>query len=46
MPGRVTDVLLRRHGREIVGKQLATKRLADIAIDLFVGLTVLARVRF
>ena len=42
--GRVADVLLRRHGKEIVGKQLAMKRLADIAIDLFVGLSVLARV--
>ncbi len=42
--GRVADVLLRRHGRDIVGKQLAMRRLADIAIDLFVGLCVLARV--
>ncbi len=42
--GRVADVLLRRHGKEIVSKQLAMKRLADIAIDLFVGLSVLARV--
>jgi len=41
--GRVADVLLRRHGKEIVSKQLAMKRLADIAIDLFVGLCVLAR---
>ena len=42
--GRVADVLLRRHGRDIVDKQLAMRRLADIAIDLFVGLCVLARV--
>jgi alkylation response protein AidB-like acyl-CoA dehydrogenase len=41
--GRVADVLLRRHGKEIVSKQLAMKRLADIVIDLFVGLSVLAR---
>lgn len=41
--GRVTDVLLRRHGKEIVSKQFAMKRLADIVIDLFVGLSVLSR---
>ena len=41
--GRVADVLLRRHGKGIVDKQLAMARLADIAIDLFVGLSVLSR---
>ncbi len=41
---RVTDVLLRRHGRNIIEKQLALKRTADVAIDLFVGLCVLSRV--
>lgn len=30
--------------KEIVGSQLVTKRFADIAIDLFVGLCVLSRV--
>lgn len=42
--GRMTDVLLRRHGKAIVDKQFALKRAADVAIDLFVGLCVLARV--
>jgi hypothetical protein len=38
------DVLLRRHGRAIIDKQFALARSADVAIDLFVGLCVLARV--
>jgi hypothetical protein len=42
--GRMTDVLLRRHGKAIVDKQFALRRAADVAIDLFVGLSVLARV--
>jgi len=42
--GRMTDVLLRRHGKTIVDKQFALQRAADVAIDLFVGLCVLARV--
>jgi alkylation response protein AidB-like acyl-CoA dehydrogenase len=42
--GRVADVLLRRHGKRIIDKQLAMGRLADIAIDLFVGLSMLSRV--
>lgn len=42
--GRMTDVLLRRHGKAIVDKQFAMQRAADVAIDLFVGLCVLARV--
>lgn len=42
--GRMTDVLLRRHGKSIVDKQFALQRAADVAIDLFVGLCVLARV--
>ena len=41
---RLADVLLRRHGKNIVEKQLALKRAADVAIDLFVGLSVLSRV--
>jgi hypothetical protein len=40
----MTDVLLRRHGRAITNKQIALKRIADVAIDLFVGLSVLSRV--
>ena len=42
--GRITDVLLRRHGNAIVDKQFALQRAADVAIDLFVGLCVLSRV--
>ena len=39
------DRMLRKHGKNIIGKQFATKRLADIMIDLFVfGLHAVARV--
>ncbi len=41
---RMSDVLLRRHGKRIVEKQYALQRAADVAIDLFVGLSVLSRV--
>ncbi|GMR17572.1 MAG: hypothetical protein BMS9Abin32_704 [Gammaproteobacteria bacterium] len=41
---RMTDVLLRRHGKRIVDKQFALGRAADVGIDLFVGLSVLSRV--
>ncbi len=41
---RMTDVLLRRHGKAIANKQFALKRIADVTIDLFVGLSVLSRV--
>jgi len=40
---RMTDVLLRRHGKNIVEMQFALQRVADVAIDLFVGLSVLSR---
>lgn len=39
-----SDQLLRRHGKAIADQQHALKRIADIAIDLFVGLCVLSRV--
>jgi acyl-CoA dehydrogenase family protein 9 len=39
-----TEVILRRHGKDIVEKQFAMKRVADVTIDLFVGLCVLSRV--
>lgn len=42
--GRMTDVMLRRHGKSIIDKQLALQRTADVSIDLFVGLCVLSRV--
>ena len=38
------DRLLRRHGKAIVDKQFALRRLADILIDLFVLAATLARV--
>jgi len=41
---RLTDVLLRRHGKHIIGKQFSMKRLADVVTDLFVGMCVLSRV--
>ena len=41
---RMADVLLRRHGKAIVDKQFALQRAADVAIDLFVGFSVLSRV--
>ena len=39
-----TDRILRKHGRGIIGKQFASKRLADIMIDLFVLAAVMSRV--
>lgn len=38
------DRILRKHGKDIVNKQFATKRLADIMIDLFVLASVISRV--
>lgn len=40
---RAADGLLRKHGKKIADAQYAQKRMADIAIDLFVGLCVLSR---
>jgi len=37
------DQLLRRYGKQATDMQYAQKRLADVAIDLFVGLCVLSR---
>jgi alkylation response protein AidB-like acyl-CoA dehydrogenase len=38
------DRIIRKHGKNIIGKQFATRRLADIMIDLFVHGCVLSRV--
>ena len=38
------DRVLRKHGKNIIGKQFASKRLAEIMIDLFVLGCVLSRV--
>ena len=35
--------LIRRHKKDIINKQLATKRLGDVVIDLFVSVCVLSR---
>jgi alkylation response protein AidB-like acyl-CoA dehydrogenase len=40
---KAADHLLRRHGRHITERQLAVERVADIAVDLFVGLCTLSR---
>ena len=37
------DYLLRKYGKAVVDRQYDLKRLADIAIDLFVGLCALSR---
>lgn len=42
---RAVDRILRKHGKNIIGKQLATKRLAEIMIDLFVLACTLSRVQ-
>ncbi len=41
---QATETVLRRHGKDIINKQFAMKRVADIAIDLFVGLSMLSRI--
>jgi len=38
------DKLLRKYGKNIVGKQFATRRLADVMIDLFALASVISRV--
>ena len=40
---RACDFLLRKYGRAIADQQHALKRVADIAVDLFVGLCVTSR---
>lgn len=41
--GAASDALLRKHGKKIADAQYAQKRIADMAIDLFVGLCTLSR---
>ncbi|MEZ4755037.1 MAG: acyl-CoA dehydrogenase family protein [Bdellovibrionota bacterium] len=41
---KAVETTLKRHGKEIIGKQFASKRIADTVIDLFVSLCVLSRV--
>src|ERR1700733_3489326 len=40
---KACDYLLRKHGKAIADRQHDLKRIADIGIDLFVGLCVLSR---
>ena len=40
----MADVVLRKHGKNIIGKQFATRRMADVMIDLWVFVCVLSRV--
>ena len=40
---KATDALLRKHGKGITEQQFQQKRIADVTIDLFVGLCVLSR---
>ncbi|HEX4152662.1 MAG TPA: acyl-CoA dehydrogenase family protein [Steroidobacteraceae bacterium] len=40
---KAADYLLRRYGKSIAGRQHMLKRVADMSIDLFVGLCVLSR---
>jgi acyl-CoA dehydrogenase family member 9 len=40
---KACDFLLRKYGKSIADRQHALKRVADVAIDLFVGLCVLSR---
>jgi acyl-CoA dehydrogenase family protein 9 len=40
---KASDQLLRKHGKKIADQQYQQKRIADLAIDLFVGLCTLSR---
>jgi acyl-CoA dehydrogenase family protein 9 len=40
---KACDYLLRKYGKSIAGRQHALKRVADMTIDLFVGICVLSR---
>ncbi len=40
---KASDYLLRKHGKSIADRQHDLKRIADIGIDLYVGLCVLSR---
>jgi alkylation response protein AidB-like acyl-CoA dehydrogenase len=40
---KASDYVLRKYGKTIAERQYALKRIADIAVDLFVGLCVLSR---
>lgn len=41
---KIVEDILKEHKKEVIGKQLISKRVADIAIDLLTGYSVLSRV--
>ncbi|MBL8915376.1 MAG: acyl-CoA dehydrogenase family protein [Archangium sp.] len=41
---RAVDRILRKHGKNIIGKQFASRRLADMMIDLFMLASTMSRV--
>ena len=41
---KASEALLREYGKGIIGMQFPTKRVAEVAIDIFVGLCLLSRV--
>jgi alkylation response protein AidB-like acyl-CoA dehydrogenase len=43
--GGAVEATLRKYGKDIVGTQLVTRRIADVAIDLYIGLCIVARVQ-
>jgi hypothetical protein len=41
---QAVEGLLRKHGKNIIGQQFLSKRVAEVAMDLFAGLCVISRV--
>jgi alkylation response protein AidB-like acyl-CoA dehydrogenase len=41
---QAVEGVLKRYGKGIIGQQIVSRRLADVAIDLFVGMCLLSRV--
>jgi hypothetical protein len=42
--GQAVEGILRKYGKNVIGQQLISKRLADAATEIFVGMCVLSRV--
>lgn len=42
--GQAVEGVLRKYGKNVIGQQLISKRLADAATEIFVGMCVLSRV--
>jgi acyl-CoA dehydrogenase family member 9 len=45
MLAQAADRILRKHGKQIIGKQFASRRFADIMIDLFTLVCTMSRVQ-